>query len=102
MAVTAPISAERVRSLAALLAGSGFEKLPPNLYRERYVDLRSTVLGRVHSIQARKFAGLDPSKNATQQKALEEIIGAILALGPPGQGRPPVASAAGKPEGAVP
>ena len=101
-AVPAPISGERLRSLAALLAESDFEKLPPNLYRERYVDLRANVLDRVHSIQARKFAGLDPSKSLTQQKALEKIIEAILALGPPGKGGPPGVSAAGTPKGALP
>jgi hypothetical protein len=102
VAVPAPISAERLRSLAALLAESDFEKLPPNLYRERYVDLRTNVLSRVHSIQARKFAGLDHSKSSAQQKVLEKIIEAILALGPQGQGGPPAVSAAGKPEGALP
>jgi len=101
-AVPVPISAERLRSLAALLAESGFGKLPPNLYRERYVDLRTSVLNRVHSVQARKFAGLVPSKSRAQQKALEKIIEAILALGPAGQGGPPGESAAGKPEGALP
>ncbi|MBK9087588.1 MAG: hypothetical protein IPL90_00470 [Holophagales bacterium] len=101
-AVPTPISAERLRSLAALLAEAGFDKLPPNLYRERYVDLRANVLNRVHSIQARKFAGLDSSKSLPQQKALEKIIEAVLALGPQGQGRPPGVPAAGKPEGALP
>jgi hypothetical protein len=96
------VSAERIRSLAALLAGSGIEKLPGNLYRARYVDLNSTVLGRAKSIQAREFAGLKPGKLRAQQEALEKIIEAVLALGPTGQGPPPGVSAAGKPEGAVP
>lgn len=100
--VRSPLSAERIKALAALLAESGIEKLPGNLYRERYVDLTSTVLSRVKSIQARNFVGLKPGKHPAQQEALEKIIGAVLALGPPGQGLPPAASAAGKPEGAVP
>jgi hypothetical protein len=96
------LSAERIKALASLLAKSGIEKLPGNLYRARYVDLTSTVLGRVKSIQARNFVGLEPAKHPVQQEALEKIIEAILALGPPGQGLPPGASAGGKPEGAVP
>jgi hypothetical protein len=100
--VRSALSAERIRSLAALLARSGLEKLPVNLYRERYVDLTSTVLGRVKTLQARNFAGLKPGKHPAQQEALETIIEAVLALGPPpSQGLPPGASAAGKPEGAL-
>ena len=96
------LSPERIKALAALLAQSGVEKLPGNLYRARYVDLTSTVLGRSKSIQARSFAGLKPGKHPAQQEALERIIEAVLALGPPGQGPPEGPSAAGKPEGAVP
>ncbi len=96
------VSAERIRSLAALLARSGLEKLPGNLYRARYVDLTSSVLGRVKSIQARSFAGLKPGKDAAQQEALEKIIEAILALGPTGQGPPSGTPTVGKAEGAVP
>lgn len=98
-AVPTPVSADRLRALAGLLAESGFEKLPSNLYRERYVDVRSTVLGRVRSVQARKFAGLDPAKFAAEQKALEKLIEAILALGPPGQGVPAGATRVAKPAG---
>lgn len=100
--VRSPVSAERIQSLAALLARSGLEKLPGNLYRKRYVDLTTTVLGRVKSIQARSFAGVDPAKDAAQREALEKIIEAILALGPPDQDPPQGASTVGKPEGVVP
>ncbi len=80
--VAVPATGDRLRSLLTLLADSGFESFPVNLYRARYVDLNVKVLGRGRSVQARKFAGLAPAKHPAQQEALERLIGAILALGP--------------------
>jgi len=81
VAVTVPVTAERLRSLVNVLAGSGLETFPVNLYRERYVDLNARVLSRARVVQARKFAGMDPAKHRAQQEALENVIQSILALG---------------------
>ena len=81
VAVTVPASADRLRSLVNVLARSGIETFPGNLYRERYVDLNARVLSRARVVQARKFAGMDPAKHRAQQEALENVIQSILALG---------------------
>lgn len=80
------IAPKRIRALAELFAERGFAKLPGNLYRDRYIDVRIAVLDRAQSVQARAFAGMDPATHAAEQKALGEVIDAILALDPGGKG----------------
>lgn len=99
VAVTVPVTGERLRSLVTELAESGLEKLPVNLYRQRYVDLNVRVLGRARSVQARKFVGMDPAKQPAQRAALEKVIQSILALGPECPGEPAGASRAVKSAG---
>lgn len=99
VATTVPVTAERLRPLVKLLAGSGIETFPVNLYRERYVDLNTRVLGRARVVQARKFAGMDPAKHRAQQAALENVIQSILALGAEAPADSAGASRAGEPAG---
>jgi hypothetical protein len=86
-------AADRLRALADLLNQQGFMAFPVNLYRSRYVDVGVSVLNQSHSTMARIFAGLDPSKHAAQQEALEKVIEAVLALTPSGGATPASASA---------
>jgi hypothetical protein len=99
VAVPVPVTGEGLRSLVSVLAGSGLEKLPVNLFRARYVDLNVRVLGSSRSVQARAFVGMDPAKHSAQQAALEKVIQAILALAPEGSGKTAEASRAGEPAG---
>lgn len=95
------IAAKRLRALAELLGERGFAKLPGNLYRDRYVDVRVAVLDRAQAIQARAFAGLDPTTHAAEQKALEDVIDAVMTLGPTDKGVPPAPAPSTPPAGAA-
>jgi hypothetical protein len=99
VAVPVPVTGERLRSLVSVLAGSGLEGFPVNLYRTRYVDLNVRVLGRARAVQARAFVGMDPAKHSAQQAALEKVIRSILALGPEGPGETAGVSRAASPAG---
>jgi len=94
-AVPVPAGVERLRELARTLEEAGIEGFPVNLYRTRYVDLNARVLGRAKTVQARAFAGMDPTRHSVQQAALEKVIRAILALGPGAAAAPAVPPAGG-------
>jgi len=76
------LTSEQIRGIAARIAAADFERFPPNLHRERYVDLRTAVLNRVHSVQARRFARPTPADSTDRQKALDELVAAVRALEP--------------------
>ena len=99
VAANVPVTAERLRALVTVLAESGLERLPVNLYRARYVDLNARVLGHARSVQAREFVGMDPAKHRAQQEALEKVIQSILALGAEAPADSAGASRAGEPAG---
>lgn len=92
--VRVAIAPKRMRALAELFAERGFAKLPGNLYRDRYIDVRIAVLDRGQSVQARAFAGMDPASHAAEQKALGVVVDAILALDPSDKNVPAGAAAA--------
>ncbi len=87
------LTSEQVRGIAARIAAAGFERFPPNLNRERYVDLRVAVLNRVQSVQARRFARPPASDSPDRQRSLDELISAVRALGPSEEAEPSNAAA---------
>ncbi len=98
-AMKTTLPAEEVRSLARLISERRFAGFPGNLSRENYADVRIQVLSHVKSVQARKFAGLDPGKYQPEQKALEEIIGVVLKMGTESRETTPKPEAKEKPAG---
>jgi hypothetical protein len=71
------LPADEVRALARRLLEDGFEGLPTNVEAPGYSDLAVRVLDQQRSVQARRFAGLDPAAQASAGAALERIHGAL-------------------------
>jgi hypothetical protein len=71
---------EEIRRLAAELAARDPSSWPVNLYAQDYTDLSFQVLNRGKSIQARRFAGMEPGTGGPPQRAFEEVWALLEAL----------------------
>lgn len=84
---TLGLEAERLRAVVGSLAEHDVATLPQNLWAEHYTDLRVSVLGHSHAVQARRFAGLDPTTHGERQEDFEAIFAELeslaAAVGPP-------------------
>jgi hypothetical protein len=74
------LSPGEVADLARHLAESEPDGLPANLYADTYTDLTLRVLGRERSLQARRFAGLEPTTHGTRQQAFDRMVETLRAL----------------------
>lgn len=74
------LRSEEVAELAGALAEADPDLLPPNLYAEDYTDLTLRVLGREKSVQARRFAGMEPTTQGERQRDFDRLFEALRAL----------------------
>jgi hypothetical protein len=74
------LSSEELRSLASALAARDPEAWPVNLYAPDYTDLSLELLNHQKSIQARQFAGMEPTTHGQHQKAFEEVFELLYQL----------------------
>lgn len=92
---------EQLAEVVLLLLDSRLESLPANLYAEQYTDLAVEVLNREKRIQARPFAGMEPTTHGELQRAFDRLCEALLQLhlrilgegepeAAPGEERPPL------------
>ncbi len=75
-----PLAREEIAALAARLAEMHPEDLPVNLYSTWYQDLEIRVLNRKVTLQARRFAGLEPETHGEKQERFDAMIEAIEAV----------------------
>jgi len=79
-AMVLALPAEDVRTLARLLLQGDIEAMPFNLDAPGYHDLEVRVLDRKQSVQARRFAGIDPAAQGLARAAFETIREALRGL----------------------
>jgi len=75
-----PLTREEFAALAARLAELHPEDLPVNLYSTWYQDLEIRVLNRKVTLQARRFAGLEPQTHGEKQDRFDAMIAEIDAV----------------------
>ncbi len=71
---------KELQSIVTRLAANGVHDLPINLWAEQYTDLLIEILGHRKSIQARRFAGLEPDTHGAAQERFDAVLGALREL----------------------
>jgi hypothetical protein len=71
---TLELEAEDLAGLARALAEADPDALPVNLYAPHYTDLAIEVLGHEVTVQARRFAGLEPTTHGEKQAAFDRAF----------------------------
>jgi hypothetical protein len=68
---------EELAGLAGELVRAGAQELPINLWADVYTDISLTVLGHEREIQARRFAGMEPSTHGEHQQSFDRIYASL-------------------------
>lgn len=74
------LEAPVVRNLALVLAGFDPERMPVNLWAPVYTEVAIEVLDHRVSVQARQFAGLEPTTHGSLQSDFDGVVQTLFRL----------------------
>ena len=74
------LEAPAVRNLALVLAGFDPERMPVNLWAPVYTEVAIEVLDHRNSVQARRFAGLEPTTHGICSESFDALVRTLVRL----------------------